>query len=135
MLGILKRLSLTAVMALFMGTSFAQTPVIHQDWTSFEESSKFLDVAYCIVQCTPTSKALIHLELMNENHNVTHTTFVLHIKDVGTGQTKDVTVSNYNIPYMHIHRPECTNADYQDLRIEVPSGFNPADLTLEITYK
>lgn len=120
------------VLMLSADALYAQSPVIHQYYMKLEESPKMIDPSYCVIECT-TGKPEIFIQLFNENPTDQTLDFKLKITDV-SGDVTYYTVSDFELTAAAMVQPECGISAYSDLRISVPSGYDPAGLTVEISY-
>lgn len=116
------------------GSAFAQSPTYHQGWTMLEEHPSQIDVSYAVVQCTSTSSSEIYLHIFNENPTAQSVSFTLTIEDPATSNTSTYTVTNFSLSVAEMVKAECGSTSNSVLKTAVPSGFNPATLTVDISY-
>lgn len=134
MYGKFKQLLLINAFLLLGSAAMAQGSVFYSDWIVLEESSRMLDVSYRVLKCPGANADQIYLNLFNENKDVTTTSFELEVTDVQSGNSKKYLISNYQIDFGSMHIPDCANNDYAELRLDLPTGFDPENITVEIYY-
>lgn len=109
------------------------TPVVYKDWEMLIESNTLLDVSYRVIKCDATPQ--IHLLIFNENVFDQTAAFDLEITDVASGQ-KFVKSINFSAKKTTVYKALCdSDASLNALKFDLPSGYNPASLTVKITLK
>lgn len=115
------------------GTVMAQQPTFDQGWTILEESANQVDVSFAVVQCTAGSSE-IHLHVFNENPTAQVVSFTIELTNPSDGATATHTVTNLSLTLGQMIQAECGSTANSNLKFAVPSGFDPAALTVDITY-
>lgn len=108
-------------------------PVIYKEWASLGESSTQMDVSYRVIKCTSVNQ--IHLQVFNENPNDQTAHFELEITNTADGQkfNKEIIFATKRA---EMYTAEC-NSDtaLNVLKLDLPSSYDPTNLTLKITFK
>lgn len=114
---------------------YAQSfPKINQPWTFVEEDEKHhLEATYMVVQCDSTNSSQVFLKIFNEKGKKDTANFDLTIyKQDNTDSTaKNITVY-LNAGEMTM--PMCSNNRYSNLKIDVPSGYDPKKLRIVVKF-
>ena len=136
---LMKRKVLLALIIMIMAApaiSYAQAPVapvIYKDWESLEESLTHIDVSYRVIKCASVNQ--IHLLVFNENITDQTAHFEIEITNKSNGLkfTKEI---SYAMLKATIYKAECdSDSSLDKLKIDLPSSYDPNDLTVKITYK
>lgn len=109
----------------------AQTSI--QGWTIGGESAVHIDVAYQIVKCSPTGNAELHLQVFNEKTEADIAKFNVVIADAALGQSFNTLVTK-SLANMEMLIADCGSTALNDLKIAIPTAYNPAALTVTITF-
>jgi hypothetical protein len=135
----MKRKMLYAFIALMLGLPgliHAQTkpePVVYQDWITLEESLTLIDVSYRVIKCSNAIQ--IHLLVFNENNIDQTAHFELEIIN-NSNKVSFKKEINYATTKATIYKAECDSDNSLDkLKFELPSNFDPKNITVKITYK
>lgn len=113
--------------------SMAQEPdTVYQHWLFLGEDTSRIDVSYRVVKCTSTSGNQVHLSVFNENPTAKAVSFTVTVKDNSSNATTTHQVS-YQAAAAAMDRADCSSS-YSNLKINLPSGYNPANLTVSITF-
>ena len=126
-------MGLCALLAFGLNTTslVAQDPAVHSEWVALEESPKLIDVSYRVITCTGANPE-IHFNVFNENASAQSLSFSLEITDNGSGNKTTVSVTNLSLSSAEMRIASCDA--YPELKIAVPDGFNPSNLSLHISY-
>ncbi|MBO3696888.1 hypothetical protein [Roseivirga sp. E12] len=108
-------------------------PEYIQGWTALEEAEFHFDVLYAIVKCSPESNPMILLNAFNEGGNVKSIGFTLNFTD-GKGKTAQHIVEKFDIAFADMQIASCDSDEYKNLKFPVPTGLDPSNLAIEITY-
>ena len=109
------------------------TPVIYKDWMSLEESLTQIDVSYRVIKCASVNQ--IHLLVFNENNTDQTAHFELEIINNSNG-LKFIKEISYATIKTTIYKAECdSDTSFDKLKIDLPSSYDPNNLTVKITYK
>lgn len=111
----------------------ARAQTIIQGWTFAAESSNHVDVSYSIVKCSPTSDAELHLQIFNEKAATDNAKFNVVIADAALGQSF-TTLVNRPLGVAELVSADCATTTPSNLRIAVPAAYDPAALTVTITF-
>jgi hypothetical protein len=113
--------------------SLAQEPdTIYQHWLFLGEDTSRIDVSYRVVKCTSTSANQVHLSVFNENPTAKPVSFTVTVKDNSSNATTTQQVS-YQASAASMDRADCSSG-YANLKINLPSGYNPGNITVSITF-
>lgn len=135
----MKRKVLFALIIMIMAApaiSSAQAPaapVIYKDWESLKESLTQIDVSYRVIKCSAVTQ--IHLLVFNESTTDQNTHFEIEITNNSNGLkfTKEISYATLKAT---IYKAECdSDSSLDKLKIDLPSSYDPNDLTVKITYK
>lgn len=129
-------ISLFFALFVFCGSSqkcLAQEPdSVYKNWNILgEDTANHVDISYRIVQCTSTSANQVHLSVFNENPSTKSVSFTVTIKDNSSNATSTSQIS-YQVSPAAMDRADCSSSG--SLKINIPSGYNPANLTVSITF-
>ncbi len=108
-------------------------PVIYKEWALLGESKTFLDVSYRIIKCT--SVVQIHLNVFNESPKDQTANFDIEITNNNDGQkvTKSIT---YSLKMATMYKADCdSESSFDALKIDLPNGYDPTNITTKITFK
>lgn len=111
----------------------AQSPVFHQGWTALEESPNYIDVSYSVMECNGGSPE-IFLHVFNENPKAQSVNFTITIVNPATSQSTKYSVKNLQMDVGEMTQAECGSLANQNLKVALPKGYDPAKVTLSITY-
>ena len=109
------------------------SPVIYKEWTPFGEQGNEIEVEYRVIKCVDVNQ--IHLFLFNENNLDKNLQFSIEITNVDNNEkyTKEI---SFQATKFKMYKPLCdSDASLDALKINIPASFNPANLTLKITFK
>jgi hypothetical protein len=125
---------LATVLLLLSVNLIAQTgEIIYKEWAFLGESSTQIDVSYRVIRCSTENE--IHLQIFNENPNdqVAHFDVAITNNSDGAKFTKEIT---FSLDKAKIYRAECgSDTSLSALKIALPSGYDPANLTVKLTFK
>ena len=108
-------------------------PVIYQDWKFLGENPQQIEIEYRIIKCSTIPQ--VHLYLFNENPVEKTVLLTVEITNNDDNQkiTKEVT---FKAALGGMFKALCdSDASLDALKVDVPSGYNPANLTVKITLK
>lgn len=126
---------LVMVMALptIMKAQSPSTPVIYKEWALLGESKTQMDVSYRVIKCTTINQ--VHLFIFNENPADQTAIFDVEITNNSDGLkfTKSI---NYALKSAMMYKAECdSDASFDALKLDLPSSYDPTNLTVKITFK
>lgn len=108
-------------------------PVIYQDWKFLGENPQQIEIEYRIIKCSDTPQ--VHLFIFNENgvDKTVQLSIEITNKDDNQKVTSDFT---FLAGRMKMYKALCdSDASLESLKINVPTGYNPANLSVKITFK
>lgn len=132
----MKRKFLIPLIAILMSLpaiTKAQSPVIYKDWEMIVESPTLMDVSYRVLKCETANQ--VHLMIFNENSIPQVAHFDLEITNTESGEkfTKEI---NFSCTKATVYKALCESDSSLDLlKINLPANFNPAGLTVKLTFK
>lgn len=132
----MKRKLLIALVAILMSLpalTKAQSPVIYKDWEMIIESPTLLDISYRVIKCDAANQ--VHLMVFNENSidQTAHFELEFTNKDNGEKFSKEI---NFSCTKATVYKALCESDTAMDsLKINLPANFNPAGLTVKLTFK
>ena len=95
------------------------------------ESSSHIDVSYRIVKCDPAANAELHLQVFNEKATADNAKFDVLIADATSGQSFTTSVTK-PVALAEMIIADCGTTS--NLKIAIPSAYDPATLTVTITF-
>lgn len=107
--------------------------LVFKNWQMLGESSMHIDVSYSIGKCADVN--LVYLKISNESSNDQDLHFQVDIMNTENGEhfSKDLNVSLIKLTEI---KGQCTGGnDLADLKIELPSSYNPMKTTAMINFK
>jgi hypothetical protein len=120
------------VLHLASGTgALAQTVI--KGWTFAAESSNHVDVSYSVVKCSPTSSAELHLQIFNEKPTADTAKLNVVIADATSTQSFTTSVT-MPLGLAELVSADCASTALSNLKIAVPAAYDPATLTVTITF-
>lgn len=132
----MKRKFLVPLIAILMALpaiTKAQSPVIYKEWALLGESKTFLDVSYRIIKCT--SVVQIHLNVFNESPNDQTATFDVEVTNNSDGLKFTKTIT-HSLKLATMYKADCdSDSSLEDLKIDLPNGYDPTNITTKITFK
>ncbi|MDP1843149.1 MAG: hypothetical protein Q8K64_06975 [Sediminibacterium sp.] len=125
-----------AVLLALPAMSNAQTPInpiVYKDWVMIDESPTMLDVSYRVIKCTSVNQ--IHLMVFNENNFDQTANFELEVTNTKDG-LKFTKAYNFATQKATIYKADCDSEPaLEKLKIDLPAGYDPTNLTVKITFK
>ena len=124
---------LIAILIALPAITKAQGPVIYKDWEMIIESTTLMDISYRVIKCDTANQ--IHLLIFNENSidQVAHFDLEITNTDNGEKYTKEI---NFSCTKATVYKALCeSDATMDPLKINLPANFNPAGLTVKLTFK
>ena len=108
-------------------------PVIYQDWKFLGENPQQLEIEYRIIKCTDTPQ--LHLFIFNEN--IVDKTVQLLVEITNKDDNQKVTLEvTFLADKMKMYKALCDSDTSLDaLKLNIPIGYNPANLSVKITFK
>lgn len=109
-------------------------PEINQPWTFIEEDEKHhLEATFMVVQCDSTSSNQVFLKIFNEKGKKDTANFDLKIykQDNSDSTTKNITLQ---LNPGEMTMPMCGNNRYSNLKIDVPSGYDPKKIKVVVKF-
>ena len=126
---------LVFILSVSASTLKAQAPAtIYKDWYSLGESKSLADISYRIVKCDPAGVNQIHLNVFNENPKAQTIKMTILIKNNPDNASFSKVIS-YNATAGSMNKAECSSSSAtDDLKINLPTNYNPNQLTVTITF-
>ena len=108
-------------------------PVIYKDWQFLGENPQQIEIEYRIIKCTDTPQ--LHLFIFNEN--IVDKTVQLSIEITNKDDNQKVTLDlTFLADKMKMYKALCdSDASLESLKLNIPVGYNPANLSVKITFK
>jgi hypothetical protein len=109
--------------------------IIVDNWKLKVETAGHIELSTRIVKCSLTSPYQVHILFFNENPTAKSLTFTAKITNNADGNNFSKTITiNADLAAMYIPNCDNSNSLLNSLKIDLPSNYNPADLTITITY-
>lgn len=129
---------LVAVSSMFYTSEiFAQTApteTIYKDWLFTGESANHVDVSARIIKCSSTSPDQVHLFIFNEGSSSNAISFVVTVTNSDSNESFSTTI-NHTVNRAEMIKATCDNDEtVNDLKISLPSNYNPNNLTLSVAF-
>lgn len=131
----LLKLSLVLLASCIYSGLFAQTtePQVYKEWQMLDESKTMIDVSYRVLKCSETNQ--IHLMIFNENVIDQNAQFSLEVTDETSGQ-KLVKDFDFATTKATMYKADCSNNTLLSaLKFALPSDYDPAKLSVKLTFK
>lgn len=116
-----------------LGMTVKAQSTVYSDWNNLPDDSNHVDVAYRVINCNGSDQ--IHLNVFNENNNLSSITFTLTITDTSSNQSTTQTFSNYAISFGAMHIADCGSTQYGNLKLNLPSGYDPNAIQVQISFQ
>ncbi|MCX6182706.1 MAG: hypothetical protein NT150_12350 [Bacteroidetes bacterium] len=119
-----------SIISLGLSAQTQATEVVFQGWKLLGESSKTVDITAKVISCDGVNQVL--LNVFNEsmvNQDVDFTVTIVNEDNREVSKNIKVEVSR-----MKMKVAACGDATYDDLKINLPLGFNPATVKLSIVF-
>ena len=129
---------LFVVLSTMLSTSaiYAQAPTetVYKDWLRAAESANHVDVSTRIVKCDENSPAQVQLFIFNEGSSNPVINMNVTIVNNDGAQSFSTNVIK-NVEKGTMIQPTCeSNAATDGLKISLPEGYNPSNLTVTVTF-
>ncbi len=121
---------------IFSSNVFAQevSETVYKDWLFVGESKNHVDVSARIVKCSEASATQVHLFIFNEGSASNDIRFTITVTDVESSKSF-TTAINHKVETAEMLRALCDNdKSLSDLKINLPAGYNPNNLTISINF-
>jgi hypothetical protein len=111
-----------------------QPKITHKSWTSLGETSNRIDVSYSVVKCDLGSPNQVLISILNENATAQNLSMTLLIKNNSNNVSFSSTIT-FSAGAAAMVKPDCSvSTATAPLKITLPAGYNPADLTVTATF-
>lgn len=120
----------------FSSEIFAQsgTETVYKDWLRAAESANHVDVSTRIVQCDAASAPQVQLFIFNEGSNNPVVSMNVLITNNDGNQSFTTTVVK-SVEKGTMIQPKCdSDTATEGLKINLPEGYNPSNLTISVTF-
>lgn len=112
----------------------APTETIYKDWLFAGESANHVDVSTRIIKCNSTSPDQVHLFIFNEGSTNNVISFVVTVTNNDSKEAFSTAIT-HTVNRAEMIRAMCDNDEsLNDLKISLPSNYNPNNLTLSVTF-
>ncbi len=114
-------------------TSNPKEETVYKNWDKIGESNNHIDVFARVIKCTSVNQ--VHLMVFNESAIDQVSKFVIEVTNPATQQkfTKEVSFSTVKAS---IYKAECnSDASTNALKIDLPEGYDPAQVKIAIEFK
>ncbi len=121
---------------IFSSNLFAQevSETEYKGWLFVGESKNHVDVSARIVKCSEASAAQVHLFIFNEGSESNDIRFSITVTDVESSKSFTTDI-NHKVERAMMLRALCDNdKSLNDLKINLPAGYNPNNLTISINF-
>lgn len=127
-------LALCCAMFMFSNAKAQMGSNAIKDWSALGEASNHIDVAYAIIKCSLTSPAQVHLSLLNENPSNQSLNMTVTVKNNATNASFSTPIT-FSLNPAALVKPDCTsNTATNALKINIPAGYDPNQLTVSVTF-
>ncbi len=107
---------------------------IYKEWVMLGESATHVDVSCRIVKCGLTTPNQIHLSVFNESASAQTTNMTIVVKNNATNTTFSTQIS-YTSAVAALVKADCSSStSTNSLKIDLPAGYDPNNLTVTITF-
>lgn len=129
----LKRLLFFMLVMGSVSISFGQSSeTVYKNWQVFPETRNSIEIFYRVVKCNNTNQ--VQISVFNDGPADQNAQFAITITNKGDGQnlSKDF---NFASKKGVFNKPDCDSDALNDLKINLPTGFDPSGLSVKKTYK
>lgn len=116
----------------FVMPSAAQSSDYIQGWRMIGESETFLDVSSCVINCD--GEIQIYISLFNEYGEEQTANFNIKIIDPNTGNVTIVNYTDVALDNGEMKSPNCEEDDFPECKLDVPNGYDPETLQVEVEF-
>lgn len=107
---------------------------IYKEWVMLGESATHVDVSCRIVKCGLTTPNQIHLSVFNESASAQTTNMTIVVKNNATNTSFSTQIS-YTSAVAALVKADCSSStSTNSLKIDLPAGYDPNNLTVTITF-
>lgn len=113
-------------------TTVDSTETVYQEWIQIGEAPlAHIDFSARVVGCSGTNQVL--LNIFNETPQSQVITFTIKVKNVADGaETTQLITTTMGIGAMNI--AACGDSTYDNLKINIPSGYDPSTVQITISF-
>jgi len=130
-----RRYAIVTFSLLFFATGLSaqdatSNEVVYQEWQLLGESPKIIDVSARVVACDDVKQIL--LNVFNENTIDQDINFTITVKNTDGNQiTKTI---NLSIANMQMHVAKCGDNTFDNIKINIPDGYDASKVKLSIVF-
>lgn len=124
---------LLLVVNLNVASAQDQGGVIYKDWLHIAERPDYVDVSARIIKCDNANTNQVHFFIFNEGAENSNVKFTVTITNLKTNESFSREVT-HKVDRAVMLRAMCGDETLNDLKVDIPNGYDPTNISISITF-